>query len=629
MLTRSIGKVFRGKATPFQIVAACVLGGAIGFLPSFWTSPGLTVALLLLLVVLNANLGVAGLVGLAAKLLGLALVPVSFEVGRVLLDGPTSGLFRAMINAPVLALFGFEHYATSGALVLGVAFGGVCGIGLTVAVQRFRRRMATLEEGSERYQRYASKRWVKALLFLFVGGGHGKKTYAELADKRVGNPVRPLGVVFALLVVGLLVVAQQFLAGPIVTWSAQKGLEKANGATVNIDRATVDLRAGSMTLEGLAIADANDLSEDLLRATRVEAAISAKDLLRKRIAFDTVAVIDGKSGVKRAIPGRRIGRWPEPPPPPQGAPKTIDDYIKDAERWKERLSQAKRWIERASGPRRDPDAAPDETLEERLRRRVREQGYARVTADHLIEGAPTLLIREVVAEGVAVEDLDGRVLDVRAENVSTQPWIAGAPKVRVSSRDGDLLVNLGVDDASATPDAAGATPVRVVLKNIPGDRVGEALKFVGEPPVRGGTIDLDVNGSILAGLIDLPVAVTVRDATLSLPKVGSEKVSSMTLPLALKGPLDNPGVYLSDQALVDALAKAGADRLAGEVRGRAGEAIEKATGKVVDKLGDKVGENLGGEAGKGLEDAAKGALDNLLGGGKKKEKKDEPAPTPR
>src|SRR5690606_4617959 len=218
MLTRSIGKVFRGKATPFQIVAACVLGGAIGFLPSFWTAPGLTVALLLALVVLNANLGGAGLVGLGAKLLGLALVPVSFEVGRVLLGGPPGGLFRWVVNAPVLALFGFEHCATAGAFVLGVAFGAICGVGLTIAVQRFRRRMATLEEGSERYQKYASKWWVKVLLFLFVGGGHGKKIYAELAERRVGNPIRPLGVVFAALVVGLFFVAQQFFAGPIVTW---------------------------------------------------------------------------------------------------------------------------------------------------------------------------------------------------------------------------------------------------------------------------------------------------------------------------------------------------------------------------------------------------------------------------
>jgi hypothetical protein len=241
-------------------------------------------------------------------------------------------------------------------------------------------------------------------------------------------------------------------------------------------------------------------------------------------------------------------------------------------------------------------------------------------------GAPTLLIREVIAEGVIVEDMAGRVLDVRGENLSTQPWIAGSPRLRVSSRDGDLLVNLGVDEGATAE--TGATPVRVVVKNIPGDEVGEALKFVGEPPVRGGTVDIDMNGSMLAGVVDLPVRVTVKNATLSLPNVGSQSVSSLVVPLALKGPMDNPGVYLSDQALADALVQAGADRLAGEVRGRAGEAIDKATGKITDKIGEKLGEELGGEAGKGLQDAAKGALDNLLGGGKKKDEPKKDAPKP-
>src|SRR5690606_1122937 len=189
----------------------------------------------------------------------------------------------------------------------------------------------------------------------------------------------------------------------------------------------------------------------------------------------------------------------------------------------------------------------------------------------LLEGAPTLLIREVIAEGVVVKDLEGRVLDVRAENVSTQPWISGAPAVRVSSRDGDLLVNLGVAAAGAEGEGAAsgtASPLEIVVRGVSGDAVGRALKFVGEPPVRGGTIDLEARGGALGGTIDLPVRITVRDATLALPGVGSEKVSSLVLPLALRGPLDNPGVYLSDQALADALVQAGAARLAGEVRGR-------------------------------------------------------------
>src|SRR5688572_4012243 len=120
MITRQIGKIIRGKATPLQIMMAAILGSMLGFTPGFWEAPGLIVALTLLLIVLNANLGVAAMVGLVAKLVSYALMPISFEVGRVMLDGPTQGVFKAMINAPGTALMGFEHYLTTGAAAVGL-----------------------------------------------------------------------------------------------------------------------------------------------------------------------------------------------------------------------------------------------------------------------------------------------------------------------------------------------------------------------------------------------------------------------------------------------------------------------------------------------------------------------------
>ena len=40
MLTRKIGAMIRGKATPFQIFLACVLGMTLGMLPTFTTAIG-------------------------------------------------------------------------------------------------------------------------------------------------------------------------------------------------------------------------------------------------------------------------------------------------------------------------------------------------------------------------------------------------------------------------------------------------------------------------------------------------------------------------------------------------------------------------------------------------------------
>src|SRR5688500_19277982 len=104
MISRSIGSILRGKGTPAQFMMACILGAALGFMPGFKQAPGLAICLTLLLVLLNANLFLAVTVGLLAKLAALALMPVSFAIGRFALDGPTQRLFKSMINAPALEI---------------------------------------------------------------------------------------------------------------------------------------------------------------------------------------------------------------------------------------------------------------------------------------------------------------------------------------------------------------------------------------------------------------------------------------------------------------------------------------------------------------------------------------------
>ena len=147
MIVKRFLRILRGSATPAQIMMACVLGAALGFMPGFAQAPGLIALLTLSLIVLNANLALAALVAVAAKVLSLILVSVSFGLGRVLLDGPTQGLFKAAINAPVLALCGFEYYVTTGGLVLALILGSLAGLGLIAVVKSLRVRMAGLEQG--------------------------------------------------------------------------------------------------------------------------------------------------------------------------------------------------------------------------------------------------------------------------------------------------------------------------------------------------------------------------------------------------------------------------------------------------------------------------------------------------
>jgi uncharacterized protein (TIGR03546 family) len=605
MFTRTIGRIVRGKATPFQLFTACVLGAMLGFMPGFREAPGLIVALTLLLIIFNANLPLAALVGVGAKLISLLLVPVTFAVGRWLLDGPFQGLFTWLINAPVFALFGFEYYVTTGGLFLGLILGLLVAIAVVRLVTLFRSRMASLEKGSERFNRFVGKRWVKVMTFVFVGGGLGKLTYEDLLTKKVGNPIRPLGVVFAVLVVVLLVLVQHFAAGPIVTAALQRGLERANGATVDLADAQLDLKTQRLTITGLAMADPNNLATDLFRAAKIEGQISGANLLRKRLQLDRVIVSDATSGESRRAPGHLVGPQPKPVPveKPPGT-KTIDDYLRDAKVWKERLAQARKWLEKLSGPE-DTEERP-ETLQERLEREARELGYAWVRATHLIEGSPTFTVSELIAEKVRTAELPGETVDIVGRNLSTHPALLGkAPQltIRSSGNTLDFETLVGSLNAIRSPNV-----IRLSYRGLPTERVAGNLVIDGTAPLQGGTIDLAFDGTWelrQGAFVDLPLRATLNDVTLSLPRLEATQIKQLVLPIGLVGPLDNPRVMVDDKQLTDALVKAGASQLVNQLKDKATDTLSREVG---DKIGSKIGEQ------------GKGVLDGILGGSKREKK---------
>lgn len=579
-ILRRIGTLLRGKATPFQIIAGSVLGAMLGFMPGFATAPGLIAALALALILINANLILAALIGLVAKLLALLLLPVSFYVGRALLDGPSEGLFKALVNAPVFALFGFESYVATGGLFVGGLLGLVAGVLVARGITAYRRKMADAGQNSALIMSLSDKPWMRFGLFVFAGGGLKDPDYAALLQKTTGNPVRPLGVVLVVLASILAVVTYQFFAGEIVTTTLRSGLERANGATVDLESAEVDLKAGRMTLTGLAMADPNAPGTDLFRAQVIEADISGANLLRKRLQLDRVVVSGTTSGETRRIPGRRAPtaektRVPLPIPDAQ----TIEDFIRNAQVWRERLAQVRQWLDKLSTPPAEDDAAvAGESLGDRLRRLAAAHGYAGLKATHLITGAPTLLISELQANGVTVAHLPGEVLDITARNLSTQPALAeGAPAITIRSASDRV-------GFSATLGGVGTTASDGVMafhyRDLPVDTVMQSLRSTATS-LKGGTIDLVASGRYHAGsgTIELPIEATIRGSTLSLGGRDTA-VSRFTLPIGVSGALDNPRIKVDAKSLGDLALKAGTEAL----KSKATEKLQEKAGGLLDRL---------------------------------------------
>lgn len=610
MITRKLGKILRGNATPFQLFSACVLASVLGFMPGFAQAAGLIVAFTLLIVILNANLGLAALVGLAVKLLSVILTPTTFALGRFLLDGPTQGLFKTFINAPVLALFGFDYYLTTGGLFMGLILGGIIGLLAVRGVTSFRKKMMALESGSEKFNAFTSKKWVKFLTFIFVGGKR-KESYEAVLSRTMGNPIRPLGVIFAVLFIVLLVIVQMFASGPIVTMALKHGLEQANGATVDLDSAELNLKENQLVLNGLSMADPGKLETDLFRAAKFEANVSGLSLLKKRLQLDRVTISEGSHGEKRKEPGRLVGKAAQPAPAPAPDPsqpnaKSIDDYIKDAKLWKERLAQVKRYLEKMSGSK-DPKSTgtpgdKDEPLSERLKREIALLGYANVRASHLVEGAPTLTITELIAQKVRMAELPGETIDIAATNLSTHPHLLGkTPEVTIRSSAGTLGADLKL---ASLGGSAQDNLLNFFYKGLATDKVASQLKLGGQTPLQGGTMDISANGTwVTAGgvTVNLPLQVQLHNATLSLPGGSPTKVDNFLLPIGVRGPLDNPRITVDDKQLGNALLQAGVSRAKQEIT-------------------DKAKEKLSGEIGNKLGEQGKGLLDGVLGG-KKEEKK--------
>ena len=609
MITRKIGKILRGSATPFQILTASVLGSLIAFIPGFQQAPGLLILWLALLVIINANLFLAGVVGLVAKLLALLITPVSFAVGRLLLEGPTRGVFSALVNAPVSAWFGLDYYVVTGGAALGLVFGLAVGLVLVRVLRSTWRRLATLETNSEAFKNWSAKGWVKAFAWIFIGGVRGKESYEALLARRFGNPVRILGLVLVVLLAVLGFMGVQFLDSTIVTIAVRNGLERVNGATVDVEEVDVSLREGRVTITGLALADPDKLDTNLFAAKSAVAALSTGDLLRRRAVVDSVLVAGGTQGDKRAVPGVRIAPPPEEPAGEWKWPdmQSIDQILANADVWRQRLQTVRRWLEKIKSEQPAPDGGPatptGPTYEEILQERVRMLGHANVRDETLVEKAPRLLVRLIAADEVQASALPGDPVDIRAQNISTEPHLVPEPPtVSITSRSGRFKT------AVAAPSGS-APQLDFLFKALPVDELVAMLKESSRPALQGGTLDLAANGSIGVLDLDLPVTLTLHETQLSIGGSKPTAIQQLAVPVAVRGTLMQPAIRVDSKALQTALLDAGKQELSNRLQG---------------ELQKRLGTGGEGQGGEDLKKAAGGLLEGLLA---PKDKK--PAQTPK
>lgn len=593
IFTRKIGKLIRGNTTPFQIYAACLLGALIGSTPGFDHAPGLILFWSFLLLILNANLFLAGVVGLLSKLVYLLSLPVAFSIGRFLLEGPAGGLFEALHNMPVIAYFGLDYYVVPGGQVLGIMMGVVCGFLASKALRQYRRKMSQ-REGSRKHSGLTN-----ALIWIFAGS-KSKQGYDDLLARRIGNPIRIPGVILVAVAVAGLFIASRFLTDNLVASLARSGLATANGATVDLESAQLDLKEGRLALMNVAFADPNNLSADIFRTDRIVADISGADILRKRFSIDKLVIDSASSGLTRESPGELVGPRTETSDAPKlEMPdfKDIESMVKNAEVWKERLGQLKRWMERISSVAKPEILKTPKQWDEEISNRIRAMGHANVKAIGLTQDSPLLWLKDLEALGVKVEQLGGRMVDITAENLSTQPHLVeNSPSISLASRDGILNADLSLGLATGKDENL----LDFFYKDLPTSMLAESIQADGKPLLEGGTIDLHITGDLNPIDSDLVAKAKFKDVTLMIAG-SSTNLNGMELPIYIRGPIDSPQIKMDSDFLEDALKQAGKQKL-----------LEKASEELGIDLGDDVSsESLEKKAG------------DLLGGFLKKKSEDK------
>ncbi|MBF0444515.1 MAG: hypothetical protein HQL68_02935 [Magnetococcales bacterium] len=599
MFLRKLAKIFFSDVSSAQLIITAILGAMLGFIPGISQALALVIFLTFLLLIINTNLFLAFLIGLLAKLTLWLMTPAIFYLGRFLLEGPTRELFSGLINAPVFAFFGFEFYTVTGGLLAGLIFGLVVGIIMAKMVLGFRNKMVTLESSSEAFVLFKKKLWVRAV-FYCISGGLPKDGFKSLQEKKPSF-IRLSGVIVTVILAGGLVASVMFANGPIAALLIKENLEKANGATVDIASLDLELQQGRMTINNLAVTDPNALDKDLFRAQKINVDIHASDLLRKRINLEKVEIVAAANGLQRAKPGILIGPKPEPQSRPEVSSdgeqsgKGLDDYLKDAKIWKQRLSQAKGWLDRLSGIATDEnkEKAKDVMSSEKsavkeldtwLDQQIKTLGYHNVKATHLIQGAPTLQIEKFIADKVTTTALD-ETLNIHGFNLSTEPHLVTAfPQIIVKSSKKTVDLDLTMSGVS---QKGGNNTIKLLVKNLDTDKVVSQLSD-SNPILTGGSFNVAINGAIEnrggGAYLNLPLNVTLHNTSLTISGQNSVPVKRFDLPLTLRGPLDNPSIIVDQNGFKEAIKKAGKGVVKQRLKKELDKQIKGQGKKLLDKL---------------------------------------------
>lgn len=577
MAVGSIRKFLRGGLSPAHVWSSVVLGFLLGMIPDYAASAGLVAILALCSLLIRVNAGLFALSLIVSKTLLLLSLPWLFNLGQAVLHGSLGLGLQTLSQLPVLAWFGFERYATVGALFVGVPLSLIAAFVVNAGVQKMRQAGAGLDS-NPKFDAFAQSLLGRVSLNLVIG-----KPAKDGLGAVLNSPVPLLrwkeGVVGAALITILVMGVWQWAKSDLKS-VVKPVMERANGATVDVDGLSLNLWTGTLEVTGLALADPSDLSLNSFAATELRISVSSLALLSKRIVVNEVSTTDATYGMARETPGQLVGPLIEPAAISAASAEDLGGYVNEAEQWLDRLKQVQSWLKKWEGSiPSGSDAKPEvgsPSYEEWLEEQISQSGYITLSFAPIEDSFWSVLAKKVTMASVRIAALGDRDLTLLAEDLASNPkQLALSPRLEMTSRDESLSALLHLNELS------GSGPNRLAINadNLDANSTLSSLKSSISKQVSGGKIALNLNGEFSYagdGELNLDLLAALENSELTVRR-RNIPVEKLEVPVQIQGSFNAPKIRVDNRAMEGQLKNLAEGALKDEAKSKVEE-------KVKDKL---------------------------------------------
>jgi len=296
---RKILLILNSELTPSQVALGFCLGIFAGLVPWGWN----TLFLLTLAFIINCSFSATLLAFALFKILAWVLLPISYSVGKLILDGWSllDPLWQLLAQGPLLAWLRLDHYAILGGYALALLIALPTYWAMRAFVLAYRESFFAHLERSRPWRALSRRERIFRLVqWLIMGGGvrfrTAKKPFWLFRYVRKEALVAvPLAYLALYGIVALII---PFLVDEVIA----RGATLILGGEVSVERANANALTGRLVLEGLTVQNPKR-PEEVFRVREVVVDLSIFGILSRRVTFDEIAVGEVFLNIRREADG--------------------------------------------------------------------------------------------------------------------------------------------------------------------------------------------------------------------------------------------------------------------------------------------------------------------------------------